>query len=257
MAGADAATDNAADEGVATMDSTGKDESGLVAEAYAAKNSDGSNNMDLMSAADLDGMDNIGQINEIVLSNTGEVRALVIGVGGFLGVGEQDVAVTMDQVSFASNAENRSEIYVVVNTHADMLKTSPKYERSAMVTDDAAEASTAAADRTAFVAPEVARDGYNQVAVTEVSSEMLVGKSVYGRNDNSVGTIDDLLVDDQGAVTSVIIDFGGFLGMGTNQVSVGFDELTILADEGRSDIRVYVDATKEQVQAQPRYEATN
>ena len=58
-------------------------------------------------------------------------------------------------------------------------------------------------------------------------------------------------------ITEVIIDFGGFLGMGTSQVSLGFDELTILADEGRSDVRVYVDATKEQIQAQPEYRAAN
>lgn len=236
---------------------------------------DGSQDMTMMSAAELDEMDNIGQINEIVLSNNGQVRALVIGVGGFLGVGEQDVAVTMDQVTFASDPDNRDEMYVVVNTGADMLKSSPPYARAAMVdgemdatagdttTQTAADTATDTAmdgtqtDRTPFVAPTIERDGYNAVAVTEVTSEMLVGKEVYGVEDNSVGTIDDLILDDAGAITNVIIDFGGFLGMGTSQVSVGYDELTILADEGRSDVRVYVDATKEQVQAQPQYKTTN
>jgi sporulation protein YlmC with PRC-barrel domain len=236
---------------------------------------DGSQDMTMMSAGELDEMDNIGQINEIVLSSDGQVRALVIGVGGFLGVGEQDVAVTMDQVTFASDPDNRDEMYVVVNTGADMLKTSPPYERAAMNSDgmDATAGDTTAqtaadtttetamdgtqSDRTPFVAPTIERDGYNAVAVTEVTSEMLVGKEVYGVEDNSVGTIDDLILDDSGAITNVIIDFGGFLGMGTSQVSVGYDELTILADEGRSDVRVYVDATKEQVQAQPQYRATN
>lgn len=236
---------------------------------------DGSQDMTMMSAGEFDEMDNIGQINEIVLSSDGQVRALVIGVGGFLGVGEQDVAVTMDQVTFASDPDNRDEMYVVVNTGADMLKTSPPYERAAMNSDGmdatagdttaqtAADTTTETAmdgtrtDRTPFVAPTIERDGYNAVAVTEVTSEMLVGKEVYGVEDNSVGTIDDLILDDSGAITNVIIDFGGFLGMGTSQVSVGYDELTILADEGRSDVRVYVDATKEQVQAQPQYRATN
>lgn len=55
----------------------------------------------------------------------------------------------------------------------------------------------------------------------------------------------------------VILDFGGFLGMGTSQVNVGFDELTILTDEGRTAVRVYIDATKEQIQAQPQYRAVN
>lgn len=228
---------------------------------------DGTSGMTTMLRTDLDGMDNIGQINEIVLSNDGQIRAIVIGVGGFLGMGEQDVAVTMDQVTFATDPEDPSEMYVVVNTGAEMLRGSPRYERVALTGDAAAtgNATTAvttgtdamATDRTAFVAPNVARDGYNPVAVTEVSSEMLVGKSVYGVNDDSVGTIDDLIVDDQGAITNVIIDFGGFLGIGTSQVSVGFGELTILGNEGRADVRVYVDATKEQIQAQPQYRAMN
>ena len=250
--------------------------------------------MTQIARADLDNMDNIGQINEIVLSNDGQVRAIVIGVGGFLGMGEQDVAVTMDQVTFAADPEDRSEMYVVVNTGAEMLKASPRYERNAMTGDamtgtandaaatdttatdttatdttatgtaatdatanDTAVTGTTTGDRTAFVAPKIDRDGYNPVEVTEMSSEMLVGKTVYSVNDDSVGTIDDLLLDDQGAITNVIIDFGGFLGMGTSQVSVGFDELTILADEGRTDVRVYVDATKEQIQAQPQYRASN
>ncbi len=214
--------------------------------------------MTMMSRADLDGMDNIGQINELVLSSDGRVRAIVIGVGGFLGVGEQDVAVTMDQVTFSVDPDDRTQIYVIVNTGAEMLKLSPRYERKAMIDDVVAPAATTSAEgRTAFVAPRVTRDGYNQVAVTEVSSEMLVGKSVYGVNDDSVGTIDNLIVNDKGAITEVIIDFGGFLGLGSSQVSVGFDELTILADQSRADVRVYIEATKEQVQAQPKYQATN
>lgn len=226
-------------------------------------NADGTHSTAQMSRADLDHMDNIGQINDIVLSNDGQVRAIVIGVGGFLGMGEQDVAVTMDQVTFASDPDDRTEMFIVVNTDAQMLQSSPAYDRTpmtdetAMTTDSTPGVAPTATERTAFEAPRMERDGYDQVAVTEVSSDLLVGQTVYDVNDASVGNIDDLLLDDQGAVTNVVIDFGGFLGIGTSQVSVGFDELTILADEGRSDVRVYVDATREQVQAQPQYRAVN
>ena len=222
----------------------------------ATMNADGTQDFAAMKRTDLESMDNIGQVNEIILSNDGKVRAIVIGVGGFLGLGERDVAVTMDQVTFATDPDDRSEMYVVVNTNADMLKTSPAYDRVVM-TGENAQRTGAATDRTAFTAPKIARDGYTPVVATDVSAEMLVGKSVYGLNDDSVGTIDDLIVDEKGKVANVIIDFGGFLGMGTSQVSVGFDELTILTDKGRTDVRVYVDATKDQIQAQPKYQAVN
>ncbi|WP_377297726.1 PRC-barrel domain-containing protein [Rhizobium sp. SGZ-381] len=39
--------------------------------------------------------DNIGQINDVLVSQNGAVNAVIVGVGGFLGIGEKDVAVDM------------------------------------------------------------------------------------------------------------------------------------------------------------------
>ncbi len=255
------ATEAAPLDGVATQ--------GTATDGTAMTSNTGNHSMTTMARADLEQMDNIGQINEIVLSADGKVRAIVVAVGGFLGMGEQDVAVTMDQVTFATDPDDAAEMYIVINTSGEMLKTSPAYNRLSAAVDparvpaagDTAVATTGdtatqtTAERTPFSAPEMSRDGYDRMVVTEVTAEMLIGKSVYGVNEDEIGTIDDLILDDAGAITNVIIDFGGFLGMGTSQISLGYDELTILADGGRTDVRVYVDATKDQVQAQPKYQA--
>jgi hypothetical protein len=42
----------------------------------------------------------LGDINEILLDPEGKVKAVVIGVGGFLGMGEHDIAVSMDKLKF-------------------------------------------------------------------------------------------------------------------------------------------------------------
>lgn len=52
--------------------------------------------LDIYNRAD----EKIGDINEILLDKDGKVKAVVIGVGGFLGMGEHDVAVTMDKLKF-------------------------------------------------------------------------------------------------------------------------------------------------------------
>lgn len=218
---------------------------------------DGSMGLPMMRRAELEAMDNIGQINDIVVSPDGQVRAIVIGIGGFLGAGEQDVAVTMDQVTFAADPDDRSQMYIVVNTGTDLLRSSPSYDRMMMTDPAATVAGAPVAGRPMFTPPRMAREGYNRIEATQVSSEMLTGKSVYGINDRSVGTVEDLIMNDAGMVTEVIIDFGGFLGMGSSQVALDFDELTILANEGNADVRVYVDATKDQIQALPQFQATN
>ena len=42
----------------------------------------------------------LGDVNELILGKNGKVNAVVIGVGGFLGMGEHDIAVTMDKLKF-------------------------------------------------------------------------------------------------------------------------------------------------------------
>jgi sporulation protein YlmC with PRC-barrel domain len=79
------------------------------------------------------------------------------------------------------------------------------------------------------------REGYQRVKMTDVSTEMLMGKTVHDTNDSVVGTVTDILLDGDGQITDVIIDFGGFLGVGSNQASLEYEELTILARTASAD----------------------
>jgi hypothetical protein len=56
--------------------------------------------LDVYNRAD----EKLGDINEILLDKDGKVRAVVIGVGGFLGMGEHDIAVSMDRLKFVEEA---------------------------------------------------------------------------------------------------------------------------------------------------------
>ena len=47
-----------------------------------------------------DANEKLGDINELILDKSGKVAAVVIGVGGFLGMGEHDIAVSMDKLKF-------------------------------------------------------------------------------------------------------------------------------------------------------------
>jgi sporulation protein YlmC with PRC-barrel domain len=44
----------------------------------------------------------IGDISELLVDSSGKVQAVVVGVGGFLGMGERDVAIPMDQIKFVN-----------------------------------------------------------------------------------------------------------------------------------------------------------
>jgi hypothetical protein len=46
--------------------------------------------------------ESVGSINDLLMDKGGTIKAVVIGVGGFLGVGEHLVAVPLDKVKFVS-----------------------------------------------------------------------------------------------------------------------------------------------------------
>ncbi|WP_346295199.1 PRC-barrel domain-containing protein [Rhodopseudomonas sp. P1] len=48
------------------------------------------------------GNEKLGDISELLIDNQGRIQGVVIGVGGFLGVGQRDVAVTFDKLQWVN-----------------------------------------------------------------------------------------------------------------------------------------------------------
>lgn len=67
----------------------------------------------------------IGDINEIVLGKDGKVAAVIVGVGGFLGIGEREVAVSFNSLQMRRDQNDR--LVVVVNATKDVLKSAPEW----------------------------------------------------------------------------------------------------------------------------------
>jgi sporulation protein YlmC with PRC-barrel domain len=74
----------------------------------------------------------IGEIMDVLIDKGGKVTALIVGVGGFLGMGEKDVAVPFDAVKATTKDNNKW--YLVMNSSKDALKSAKgfKYDRNAM-----------------------------------------------------------------------------------------------------------------------------
>src|ERR1700726_5112828 len=66
----------------------------------------------------------IGEVDDVLIDKEGRVTALIIGVGGFLGMGEKDVAIPFSSVRAS---EKNNKWYLVLNTTKDALKTAPGF----------------------------------------------------------------------------------------------------------------------------------
>lgn len=76
----------------------------------------------------------------------------------------------------------------------------------------------------------------------------VVGKSLYGANDEEVGEIDDVVMSSSGGVESVLVDVGGFLGLGAKTIAVPVDNIQMQGDK-----LVDSSLTKEQAEQMPEY----
>jgi hypothetical protein len=71
----------------------------------------------------------IGEIKDMLLDREGKVQAVIVSVGGFLGMGEKDVAVAFDAVS---PAQRENKWWLSMNASKDQLRTAPgfRFDRS-------------------------------------------------------------------------------------------------------------------------------
>lgn len=69
----------------------------------------------------------IGEINDIILDSSGKVKAAVVGVGGFLGVGEKNVALPFEALNVTRKQNSGSIDKITVSYSKDDLKNAPKF----------------------------------------------------------------------------------------------------------------------------------
>ena len=240
-----------------------------------------------------EGWNDIGEINDVIVSRDGNVDSVLVDIGGFLGMGENQVAVDMAALRFVSDGattDNADDWFLVMNADRATLEGAPKWsmgtDETMSTQNDQAENETdvkavdavaddgsandqaenetdvkavdavagdgSAADGT--VGTGTMRDGYSPFANAELTADMLKGTTVYDANDEVVGEVGELILADDGQIKEVIIDVGGFLGMGEKPVALQLEQLEILRQNDGSDLRVYVATTKEQLEAMPDYE---
>jgi hypothetical protein len=71
--------------------------------------------------------ENIGEINDLLVDDNGMVQAAIIGVGGFLGIGEKDVAVSFKQLKVTRQSDGDLD-KVMANFNKDQLKQAPEFK---------------------------------------------------------------------------------------------------------------------------------
>jgi Predicted outer membrane protein len=94
-----------------------------------------------------DNNDKVGDIRELLLDRSGKIQAVVVGVGGFLGVGERDVAVPFEQVRIV-NEPRTTAATTNPNSSASTMPAAPNSPTTTGATTTAGRSTTDAMNRT-------------------------------------------------------------------------------------------------------------
>ncbi len=67
----------------------------------------------------------IGEIMDVLVAPSGQINAVIVGVGGFLGAGEKDVAVNFSSIK---QTKKDNKVYLTMDTTKDALKNAPGFK---------------------------------------------------------------------------------------------------------------------------------
>lgn len=74
--------------------------------------------------------ENVGEINDIVMNKELDTIVAIVGVGGFLGIGEKDVAIPIDQITANKDANNNLTLRIAMTKQ--QLESAPAFDRTAL-----------------------------------------------------------------------------------------------------------------------------
>ncbi len=203
----------------------------------------------------------VGEIRSVVIDQDGTVRHVIVGVGGFLGVGERNVALPWESLTISDNGET-----VVAAATKEQLEAMPEHRYPESVTGGVysydqdlttnpylAGNSTADADTMANATLE-SNTAPAAGMVGDFRASQLVGVTVVNNAGETIGEINELLLAREGNVDGVVVDVGGFLGMGERPVLISWNDIRLTDKDADDKLEATTRMTREQLDALPVYE---
>ena len=99
----------------------------------------------------------------------------------------------------------------------------------------------------------VVPEGFIMADETVRTAENLTGARVYDTEESRIGRVSDLVLNDQDQVTHLVLDIGGFLGIGSHTVALPMDDVNVFWNPDDRNAMVRVDMTRDQLRELPEF----
>ncbi|MBK8160909.1 MAG: PRC-barrel domain-containing protein [Rhodospirillaceae bacterium] len=188
----------------------------------------------------------IGEIDGVMVDAKGKVQSVIIDVSGWLQT-EKLVPVAWKELRQTEDGK------VVSKLTKESAESTPPYDyaddsqRGKIMTGDG---KPYAADQSGSLMPSASpirnADG-------TLNSSKLIGLNVENTDGDNLGEVGEVVLQEDGNVQGVVVDVGGFLGMGTHSVLLNWKDVKLSGTQ--DDVKATVNASKDRLKGLPAYEA--
>jgi len=183
-----------------------------------------------------------------MIDSDGQLGSIVLDVGGFLGMGETEKSVRVENLMFVADGDDEGEYFVVYTGSRQLLEDSDDHESTMMQQSGYQSAIDSRDFDNEFAKSPTARVAMSEASIAELSVDDLEGTPIYGTGDSRLGEIGEMVLAEDGRIAHVIVDVGGFLGLGERHVAMKLGDIALIEDESGTMVG-YVSMTKEQIEA--------
>lgn len=188
----------------------------------------------------------VGEIDSVMVNASGKVQSVVVDVGGWL-QGDKLIPVAWKDLKQTEDGK------IVTSLTKDVAEATPPYDyadeglRGKVMTDEGKPYAAAQSDSLLPVGTPIKNaDG-------TINTSKLIGLNVENGDGQVVGEVGEVVLEKDGSVQGVVVDVGGFLGIGVHPVLLSWKDVQL--NGAQNEVKALVNASKDRLKALPAYEA--
>jgi len=196
----------------------------------------------------------VGEIESVIVNPNGKVTSVVLDISGWL---ESEKRVSVPWKDLKADADG--------NIHTSLTKESAQAAAGYAYTDQGNRGKVLSESGQVYAAngkqePTTADMTNNKINAMQnadgsLNASKVIGLSVVNNAKDSIGKVSEVLLDQSGKVSGVVVDVGGFLGIGTHPVKLDWNQIKMVNQDGSLEAVVNMD--KNALKQMPEYKASN
>ena len=196
---------------------------------------------------DADGA-NIGEIDAVLVDKNGQVQAVIVDVSGWL---QTEKLVSLNWTELKQGPDG-DVISALTKEDAQVVAAYkyPEGQKGRQVLDETGQPYTPGTLTTSSGGDTdtVIRNGDGSMNASHI-----IGAKVESGTGDNLGEVHEVVVGESGKVDGVVVDVGGFLGLGEHSVMLDWKDMELVERDGNEIL--LVKATQETLKAMPEYKA--